>query len=941
MRYSSFLTLQFCLSSVVAFGTIPGGKGGGDEPCQDLPPSEIASAVASARAIRCGAGDTLKKCTATITDCSDVVAAGLCSEAAAKEACCACRNARVPEKMTYKGGGGGGGGSCYTDTCEDKCYAPKYDSKCNDPDCKCHDDTCAEAGEYPPNGWCYIEDISKCSDAIMGIYGKAWSVQACTEKPLQWQGEDPFIKIDGVCDNTCSYPGDGDCDDGGPGAQYSACDPGTDCHDCAAGGDWGMANRRYTLDYGQYLAGCSVDCFPSGDITYVSTGMFDGNWEPTWAEKCLEPRCALCSACHDGRVEARNKCTAECNAAGYCCTSDRIGPCKTLTCTGGCHLAFFEGTEQACKVACYAAAAEPWQTGESWGPHEKHFMFWHEKSDTMFEGGPIMDSDMCGCAPGESWNNDVGTCLYPDGDYVDACVKGCEIASTLDPNYGFYGASRTNLVSDAKNEALRVMNRCETPWIERCTWEECSSCHACKNTESNLVLTDLKIVAVPCPFGSCDGPLTPPKPTNGGDALVSSPPPDPDVVREGLADLSGFCCDGEPSCEWEATTVFPDHTINGDLNDGTYKTLDNSNSDSKQIKVVLCQKFEYLDHSQDICTPEPDGWPSNSATSETKLGVDNAPSPPPPAPPLPPLAPCTELSYWNQLNAKHSIVDVFVAYAGPPTKGADDLVSSDYAAADCPAGTSEVAGSDLLGGSYIDRDKFNACYPNFADCSPTPVFRSGPKLCKKKGVSTDGWKVKRVHLSDTDECPLGYKLASTFGGADGDLNQGANEASRTPKEIYLCLELRCRDVPPEDVDGKFNTGIAGYQLYDAEQNKCIDPPSDTECKKKTASGTPRARDCAWYEHFAAKTLNEKTLGLLKPPCVSGTAGENEHWHPDTKGDCIDHLQGAETCLGAAVNKYWGWMEVPTGAEGGDTYSAGKKGYYRRKPLKKLEAVKQG
>ena len=36
-----------------------------------------------------------------------------------------------------------------------------------------------------------------------------------------------------VCDNTCPYAADGDCDDGGPGAEYTTyCGYGTDCGDC-------------------------------------------------------------------------------------------------------------------------------------------------------------------------------------------------------------------------------------------------------------------------------------------------------------------------------------------------------------------------------------------------------------------------------------------------------------------------------------------------------------------------------------------------------------------------------------------------------------------------------------------------------------------------------------------------------------------------------------
>jgi hypothetical protein len=36
----------------------------------------------------------------------------------------------------------------------------------------------------------------------------------------------------GICMGTCTYASDGDCDDGGPGAEYAACAQGTDCSDC-------------------------------------------------------------------------------------------------------------------------------------------------------------------------------------------------------------------------------------------------------------------------------------------------------------------------------------------------------------------------------------------------------------------------------------------------------------------------------------------------------------------------------------------------------------------------------------------------------------------------------------------------------------------------------------------------------------------------------------
>ena len=37
-----------------------------------------------------------------------------------------------------------------------------------------------------------------------------------------------------TCDNTCRYAFDVDCDDGGPGSDWSLCDYGTDCRDCCS-----------------------------------------------------------------------------------------------------------------------------------------------------------------------------------------------------------------------------------------------------------------------------------------------------------------------------------------------------------------------------------------------------------------------------------------------------------------------------------------------------------------------------------------------------------------------------------------------------------------------------------------------------------------------------------------------------------------------------------
>ena len=35
-----------------------------------------------------------------------------------------------------------------------------------------------------------------------------------------------------ICLDVCQYSYDGDCDDGGPGSEYSACNLAEDCFDC-------------------------------------------------------------------------------------------------------------------------------------------------------------------------------------------------------------------------------------------------------------------------------------------------------------------------------------------------------------------------------------------------------------------------------------------------------------------------------------------------------------------------------------------------------------------------------------------------------------------------------------------------------------------------------------------------------------------------------------
>lgn len=52
-------------------------------------------------------------------------------------------------------------------------------------------------------------------------------------------GSGCYYSSGGGCSDTCQYKKDNDCDDGGPGSEYSLCAPGTDCHDCAESGQHG------------------------------------------------------------------------------------------------------------------------------------------------------------------------------------------------------------------------------------------------------------------------------------------------------------------------------------------------------------------------------------------------------------------------------------------------------------------------------------------------------------------------------------------------------------------------------------------------------------------------------------------------------------------------------------------------------------------------------
>ena len=83
------------------------------------------------------------------------------------------------------------------------------------------------------------------------------------------------------CTNTCSLSYDGDCDDGGPGAEFMSCNWSTDCVDC--GPRPCVDSSSWTDSYGD---GCSwYATIDPGCVVYTNTGQ-KGNC-PAACNECL------------------------------------------------------------------------------------------------------------------------------------------------------------------------------------------------------------------------------------------------------------------------------------------------------------------------------------------------------------------------------------------------------------------------------------------------------------------------------------------------------------------------------------------------------------------------------------------------------------------------------------------------------------------------------
>ncbi len=91
--------------------------------------------------------------------------------------------------------------------------------------------TCDPA--YYGDGYC---DCG-CGVADTDCSGGGCTTPNCTDPACEYCSDDngdsvPCSGTAGGCDDSCSWAADGTCDDGGPGAETSACAYGTDCTDC-------------------------------------------------------------------------------------------------------------------------------------------------------------------------------------------------------------------------------------------------------------------------------------------------------------------------------------------------------------------------------------------------------------------------------------------------------------------------------------------------------------------------------------------------------------------------------------------------------------------------------------------------------------------------------------------------------------------------------------
>ncbi len=117
-----------------------------------------------------------------------------------------------------------------------------------------------------------------------------------------------------LCGDTCSWSGDGVCDDGGPDSEYAACDYGSDCADCGAR-PLPVCNDPSFPDFCEQSASCwetGVDCSSVAQCTV-------GNFYACYPGSAVD--CSLVSSgfyCVDQTAVCSDSCPASVDSPGVC-----------------------------------------------------------------------------------------------------------------------------------------------------------------------------------------------------------------------------------------------------------------------------------------------------------------------------------------------------------------------------------------------------------------------------------------------------------------------------------------------------------------------------------------------------------------------------------------------------------------------------------------------
>lgn len=274
-----------------------------------------------------------------------------------------------------------------------------------------------------------------------------------------------------LCTNTCEWSSDGECDDGGPDSEYSACAFGTDCADCGPRSDSACTPSCAGKCGGPNGCGgtCPTVACPSGQTCNATTHVCTGT-TPTGGDVCGSARCAENESCslYDDTERAcnriistfrgegdvygspppsygpRGRCSDECGydmdkavacgacATGLSCYDGIVASCRRAaprTCTS---LPLLNARVRAANARFGEAATATtiYPTSVSIYP-----MFVHDNGRTM----ATSEGNVVEIEPGERARGDVDTLYLDANDYETFSVDGCAAYLVAEVVWNFPG----------------------------------------------------------------------------------------------------------------------------------------------------------------------------------------------------------------------------------------------------------------------------------------------------------------------------------------------------------------------------------------------------------------------------------------------------------------------------------------------------------------------